>query len=195
MVRLEVIAGPMFSGKTEELIRRFKRATYADMKILVVKPKIDNRYSESRVVCREVKEGAGFIENASLPAIAVPNSWMIIELIRDNSPDLILIDEAQFFDLDLPYVVGLIMDSHVGSKLRIDIFGLDMDAKKKPFGPMGNLMVMANEVFKMTAVCFQCKMPGANLTQKLVSFNSQIDVGDFEKYEARCRACHTLPPE
>lgn len=194
MARLEVITGPMFSGKSEELIRRLKRATYAEQDVLVVKPKIDTRTSKKISSRRKKdKKDAAFEESDSFPAHELSSAEEFVELVSQHKPDVLAIDEAQFFPKWLLELINELLDKNESSNFTIIVSGLDMDAWKKPFGIMPQLMAMADEVQKLTAICFKCKKRVANLTYKHGgSSNQQIEVGDAEKYEARDRACHKL---
>ena len=204
MVRLEVIAGPMFSGKSEELIRRLRRARHGGKEILVIKPKIDKR-TENRIVARQKKvEGLGFEPHDELEAIPIENEEELRDLIIKKRPKVIGIDEVQFFGGWLVGFLELLMKmmaatNHAGEAPRGELLiiaaGLDLDAWRKPFGPMPTLMAMADKVDKETAVCFEChdKYGPAIFTQKKGGPGQQIEVGDAELYEARCRTCHKIP--
>ena len=180
---IEVIAGPMYSGKSEELIRRVRRVKIAKQKVQVFKPEIDNRYSKDDVVshCGEKEE-----------AIAVKNSTQILELI-DEDVEVVAIDEAQFFDEGIVKVVCDIADKHK----RVICAGLDMDFKGEPFGSMPDLMAIAEFVDKIQAVCMKCGRP-ATRTQRLINGQPAkyddpiVLVGAKESYEARCRKCHEV---
>jgi len=194
MAKLEIITGPMFSGKSEELIRRLKRATYAEQNVLVVKPTIDTR-SDKKVLARRKKDKREhkFEEFDSFPAHEVNSAEEFIKLVSTHNPNILAIDEAQFFSEWLLDLINELLDKNEDTDFTIIVSGLDMDAWKKPFGIMPQLMAIADEVAKLTAICFNCKKP-ANLTYKKSGSNSQkIDVGDSEKYGARCRTCHKLP--
>lgn len=194
MARLEVITGPMFSGKSEELIRRLNRATYAEQNVLVIKPKIDTR-NEKKIASRKKrdKKDTEFQESHSFPAQEVSTSKEFVELVSQHKPDVLAIDEAQFFQEWLLELIDEILDKETDTNFKIIVSGLDMDAWKKPFGIMPRLMAMADEVVKLTAVCFKCKKRPANLTHKGGgSSNKQIEVGS-KIYSARCRVCHRLP--
>ncbi|OGN08684.1 MAG: hypothetical protein A3C61_01380 [Candidatus Yanofskybacteria bacterium RIFCSPHIGHO2_02_FULL_39_10] len=196
MARLEVITGPMFSGKSEELIRRLNRATYADQNVLVIKPRIDTR-NESKIASRKKKDkkDTKFEEYSSFPAHEINTSKEFIELVSQHRPDVLAIDEAQFFQEWLLELIDNLLDEKENTGFKIIVSGLDMDAWKKPFGIMPQLMAKANEVTKFTAVCFHCKKSDANLTYKKSGSKEQIEVGNFQKYEARCRKCHELPTD
>jgi thymidine kinase len=171
---IEVICGSMFSGKTEELIRRLKRAEFAQQKILLVKPSIDKRYHDDDVVSHK---GSAF------KAIPVNNSKEIVNLWKGER--LIAIDEAQFFDADIIDVVNDLAKQGV----RIVVAGLDMDFQGKPFGPMAGLLCIAEYVTKVHAICLSC----GNLAQfshRTVEQKTQVLVGETESYQPLCRACY-----
>ena len=171
---IEVIAGSMFSGKTEELIRRLRRARFAKQKAEIFKPAIDNRYSLDEVVSHD--------EN-SIPSTPVENSAAI--LLFSGDVDVIGIDEAQFFDKGLVEVcTGL-----AGQGLRVIVAGLDMDFKGKPFGPMPELMAVADYVTKVHAICVRCGNI-AQFSHRLVSNDKQVLLGEQNAYEPLCRACY-----
>ncbi|KAJ49154.1 thymidine kinase [Clostridium tetanomorphum] len=183
---IEVIAGPMYSGKSEELIRRIRRAKIAKQKVQVFKPEIDNRYSNEDVVshCGD-KEGA----------IPVRSSSEILKLIDDDT-QVVAIDEVQFFDEDIVKVVNFIADMDK----RVICAGLDMDFRGEPFGYMPQLMAVAEFVDKIQAICMICGNP-ATRTQRLINGNPAnyndaiVLVGAKESYEARCRRCHLVPKD
>lgn len=184
--KIEVIVGPMFAGKTEELIRRVKRAKIANQNVLVFKHTIDNRYSNKGEVVSHNGE--------KYQCILVDSSGKITEHMENNiNIDIIAIDEAQFFDKFLPVVVNDLANKGI----RVICSGLDMDFKKEPFLNMAILLALADEVTKLKAVCFSCK-EDANYTQRLVNGKPAkysdpiIVVGGKESYEARCRNCHQL---
>ncbi len=170
---IEVICGSMFSGKTEELIRRLRRAQYAKLRIEIFKPSIDTRYDESAIVSHDAN---------SIPSTPVQNAEAILLLI--NNADVVGIDEAQFFDAALPSVC-----EQLASKgIRVIVAGLDMDYLGKPFGPMPALMAIAEYVTKVQAVCVQCGNPASH-SYRTVENNAQVLLGEKENYEPRCRAC------
>lgn len=181
---LTVFAGPMFSGKSEALLARIKRARYARKIVLVVKPHIDNR-TAGEIASRELNEEGKFKKSSSAPAEIVANPAQLMELVSKTGCDVIAVDEAQFFE---PWFVGLA--HYLVWELGKDIIvsGLDLDAWRKPFGIMPQLLAMADKVHKMNAHCFQCGAE-ARFTQKLAGGQSQIEVGDADKYEARCAEC------
>ena len=183
---LEVITGSMFSGKTDELIRRLRRATIARQKVQVFKPVIDNRYAVEKVTSH-----AGTDYHA-VPIIKSTEIWAQLE------PDttVIAIDEAQFFDPEIVPIVRQLADRG----LRVIVAGLDTDFRGEPFGPMPVLMALAEQVDKLQAICMVCGEPACR-TQRLVNgiparFDDPIViVGASELYEARCRAHHEVPRE
>lgn len=172
---IEVICGSMFSGKTEELIRRLKRAQIARLRVEIFKPKTDVRYDEINVVSHD--------QNA-IPSIPIDTSSALLLLITDNV-DVIGIDEAQFFDDELPHVCTVLANRGI----RVIVAGLDMDFKGVPFGPMPALMAMAESVTKVHAVCVRCGNP-ALYSYRLISNESKVLVGEKESYEPRCRQCY-----
>ncbi|MDU1321415.1 MAG: thymidine kinase [Clostridium botulinum] len=181
---IEVVAGPMYSGKTEELIRRIRRAEIAKQKVQVFKPEIDNRYSKQDVVSH-----AG----DKIQSVPVKSSKEILEKLLDDT-DVIGIDEAQFFDDSLVEIVSKIANNN----RRVVCAGLDMDFKGEPFGPMPKLMAIAEFVDKIQAVCMVCNNP-ATRTQRLINgkpakkSDPVVLIGAQESYEARCRKCHCVP--
>lgn len=193
MAYLKVITGPMFSGKTEELIRILRRSDLAGKKIIVVKPMIDVR-TENEIASRRTSNGHSkdFAKSEVFPALPVASAQELGDVIRKEQPTILAIDEVQFFE---PWLIDFLTDLMRRTRdtdLTVLAAGLDMDAWGKPFGVMPHIMSMADEVQKETAICFKCKAP-AMFTQKLVNSEQQVEVGDFEIYEARCRVCHTLP--
>ena len=170
---VEVITGCMFSGKTEELIRRLNRAQYARQKVLIFKPRIDKRYSQDSVVSHSKQE---------LIAIAIDDANDIIAHALDA--EVIGIDEAQFFGPALVPVVERL--ANAGK--RVVVAGLDQDYLGRPFDPMPHLMAIAEYVTKNLAICVRCGNP-ADRSQRLVRRDATVVVGGTETYEARCRRC------
>lgn len=170
---IEVICGGMFSGKTEELIRRAKRAHIAGQNVVVVKPAIDKRYSDTEVVSHN--------ENA-LPSILVDTADQII-LLTANAR-VVCIDEAQFFDERIVDVVN----SLANDKKRVIIAGLDMDFEGRPFGPMPNLLAIAEFVTKLHAICSESGAL-ASFSQRVVNNQNTVLVGEYDAYEPRARHC------
>jgi thymidine kinase len=172
---LEVICGSMFSGKSEELIRRLTRARIARRRVQVFKPRIDDRYSSVEVVSHG---------GLRLMAVSVSSSSEILALTEDGT-EVVGIDEAQFFDDGLVEVAGRLAD--LGK--RVIVAGLDQDYLARPFGPMPALMSAAEEVTKTRAICVRCGA-SASRTQRLVASDERVVVGAAGIYEARCRRCY-----
>ena len=173
---IEVICGSMFSGKTEELIRRLKRAQIAKLNVEIFKPKTDIRYDENAVVSHD---------HNAVQSTAVENSSAILFLNADTQ--VVGIDEAQFFDDDLPEVCNKLAAKGV----RVIVAGLDMDFSGQPFGPMPALMCIAELVTKVHAVCVCCGSPAMYSFRK-VSSEEKVLLGEKESYEPRCRYCFNL---
>jgi thymidine kinase len=171
---IEVIAGSMFSGKTEELIRRLRRAKFARQKVEIFKPVVDTRFSLEEVVSHD--------EN-SIPSTPVENSANI--LLLAGNVDVVAVDEAQFFDKGLVEVCQKLADMGI----RVIVAGLDMDFKGKPFGPMPDLMAIANYVSKVHAICVRCGSV-AQFSHRLVSNDKQVLLGEKSEYEPLCRICY-----
>lgn len=176
---IEVIAGCMFSGKTEELIRRLRRAKIAKQKVVIFKPNIDTRYSSNSIVSHSEQ---------SLPSILIKDVKEIIELVEDAQ--VIGIDEAQFFSSDLINVCNQLADEGK----RVIVAGLDMDYRGVPFEPMPQLLSIAEYITKPLAICVECGNP-ADRTQRKTTSSERVIVGTADVYEARCRKCHYIPTE
>jgi thymidine kinase len=174
---IEVICGGMFSGKTEELIRRAKRAHIAGQRVVVVKPAIDNRYSDTEVVSHN--------ENA-LPGIQVNTADQIILLT--STAKVVCIDEAQFFDDRIVEVANTLANDGK----RVIVAGLDMDFEGKPFEPMPQLLAIAEFVTKLHAICSESGMI-ANFSQRVVDNKDKVLVGEKDAYEPRARHCFRPP--
>lgn len=193
MARLEVITGPMFSGKSEELIKRLRRESYAGKRILVVKPREDTR-TESRIVARTKNKAGEFEPSQDFPATPIGSREELASLFFKVETDVLGIDEAQFFKPWLADFVRELLEKNFVEKIMVA--GLDMDYRGNPFGPMPQLLAMCDDPRKETAVCFRCKKAPAVMTQKIrKSSGEQVEVGDAGLYEARCRACWMLPPD
>ena len=173
---IEVICGSMFSGKTEELIRRLKRAQFAKQRIEIFKPAIDTRYDKEKVISHDLNE---------INSTPVASSSKILELI--DEVDVIGIDEAQFFDADLPDVCANLAKNGV----RVIVAGLDMDYLGNPFGPIPNLMANAEFVSKVHAICVECGDLAIH-SNRIVSSKDLVHLGEQEEYEALCRSCFIL---
>ncbi|MFT3702262.1 MAG: thymidine kinase [Agriterribacter sp.] len=173
---IEVICGSMFSGKTEELIRRLNRARIANMKVEIFKPSIDKRYGEKEIVSHN--------ENAIL-STPVDNAESI--LLLSNDIEVIGIDEAQFFDENIVSVCNQLAQRG----MRVIVAGLDMDYTCKPFGSMPNLLATADYITKLHAICVKCGNI-ANYSYRKTANNSQVVLGEKDIYEPRCRVCYYL---
>ena len=171
---IEVIAGSMFSGKTEELIRRLKRATIANQKVEIFKPLIDTRYEENAVVSHDAN---------SIRSTPVSSSGNILLLSADV--DVVGIDEAQFFDMGLVDVCNQLANNGI----RVIIAGLDMDYSGKPFGPIPYLMSTAEYITKVHAICQRCGSL-AHHSHRLTTSNKLVLLGEKDSYEPLCRHCY-----
>lgn len=176
---IEVVAGCMFSGKTEELIRRLRRAKIARQSVKIFKPKIDVRYSSSEIVSHSEQ---------SLPSILVETPAEILELA--SGAQVIGIDEAQFFTNDLVDVCNKLANEGK----RVIVAGLDQDFRGIPFEPMPQLLAIAEYITKTLAICVNCGNPADKTQRKIVS-SERVLVGAADSYEARCRKCHYIPEE
>ncbi|MFW5962489.1 MAG: thymidine kinase [bacterium] len=195
---IEVITGPMFSGKSEELIRRMKRAIIAKQRIMVFKPSIDDRYNDSDVVSHD---------GNSLTAVPVSSLKEIWEIVRDNRSEVVAFDEVQFMSTN-----EIVIDKESGMKIngivelcdvlaesgiRVIVAGLDMDFRGEPFKPLPQILAKAEYIDKLSAICSKCGEP-ASRTQRLIngepaSYNDPVVmVGASEVYEPRCREDHEV---
>lgn len=170
---IEVICGSMFSGKTEELIRRLKRAKIAKQKVEIFKPEVDTRYDEAAVVSHDENQ---------IHSTPVPSSANIPLLINDEQ--VIGIDEAQFFDMELISVCNQLADQG----MRVIVAGLDMDFQGKPFGPIPGLMATAEYITKVHAICVKCGNL-ANHSHRITEEKSLVMLGETNSYEPLCRNC------
>jgi thymidine kinase len=182
--QLEVICGCMFSGKTEELIRRLKRASYARQKVQIFKHSFDNRYDELSITTHY---------GLKLPTVPCREAGDIIRGI-ERGVQVVGIDEVQFYgELIVPAIEEILRQD-----IKVIVSGLDMDFRGQPFGAMPRLLTMAEQVDKLSAICSVCGEP-ATRTQRLLDghpapYDSEVvSVGSTEKYEARCRKCHAVP--
>lgn len=171
---IEVVCGSMFSGKTEELIRRLNRARIAKLKVEIFSPKADTRFADNAIITHNAN---------SIPSTPVENASSIFLLGSDV--DVIGIDEAQFFDEELPDICNMLANKGI----RVIVAGLDMDFKGNPFGPMPAIMAIAESVTKLQAVCVCCGNP-ALYSYRLVADESRFLLGEKESYEPRCRVCY-----
>lgn len=174
---IEVITGSMFSGKTEELIRRIHRTEYAKQKCQVFKPLVDNRYDTEHIVSHN---------KARVSSQKVSSAQELYKNVNKDT-EVVAIDEVQFFDDKIVEVCNMLADEGK----RVIVAGLDQDYQGKPFGPMPQLLSIAEYVTKNLAICVKCGNP-ANRTQRLSSEKETVVVGADDKYEARCRNCHEV---
>lgn len=172
---IEVICGSMFSGKTEELIRRLKRVKIANLKVEIFKPAIDTRYDETQVVSHDAN---------AIQSTPIENSQTILLMATDV--DVVGIDEAQFFDAEIANVCETLALKGV----RVIVAGLDMDYLGRPFGQMPNLLAVADYITKLHAICVQCGNI-ANVSYRKTSQEGQVLLGEKDIYEPRCRVCAT----
>ncbi len=173
---IEVVCGSMFSGKTEELIRRLRRAKFANQRVEVFKPKIDTRYHETEVVSHDA---------TSILATPIENSSKLLELTE--GVNVVGIDEAQFFDLELTEVC----EKLALRGIRVIVAGLDMDYRGVPFGPMPNLLAVAEYITKVHAICSHCGNLATHSYRKVVN-SERVMLGEKDTYEPRCRACYEM---
>lgn len=171
---IEVVCGSMFSGKTEELLRRIKRANFARQRVQLFKPRVDNRYDAVKVVSHE---------GANADAMPVGSAEELASCVSSDTA-VVGIDEIQFFDASIVQVV----DKLATAGIRVIVAGLDQDYRGLPFGPMPELMAIAEYVTKLHAICASCGGQ-ASRSQRLVASEGQLFVGGAAAYEARCRMC------
>ncbi len=171
---IEVICGSMFSGKSEELIRRLRRAKIAKQRVVTFKPAIDDRYDEDSIVSHDDRR---------IESIRVKGAAEILDYV-DETTDVVGIDEGQFMGKELPAVCEQLADRGI----RVIVAGLDQDYLGRPFEPIPQLLAVAEYITKTLAVCMKCGRP-ANRTQRIIKSDERVIVGASETYEARCRAC------
>ncbi len=170
---IEVICGSMFSGKTEELIRRLKRVKIANLKVEIFKPAIDTRYDETKIVSHDTN---------AIHSTPVESSQSILLLAQDV--DVVGIDEAQFFDAE----ITMVCEQLATRGIRVIVAGLDMDYLGKPFGQMPNLLSIADYITKLHAICVKCGNI-ANISYRKIAEGGQVLLGEKDIYEPRCRHC------
>ncbi len=181
---IEVITGPMFAGKTEELIRRIRRLQFAKRNIVVFKPAIDNRYGDDEVVSHN---------DSRTQSISIKNASEILAHISHDT-DVVAIDEIQFLDEEAVEICEYLADQGI----RVIVSGLDRNFRGEPFSFMPKLLALAEEVTKLSAICVKCHTP-ATRTQRIINgkpanyHDPIILVGAKDSYEARCRECHDVP--
>jgi thymidine kinase len=171
---IEVITGSMFSGKSEELIRRIRRAQIARQRVQIFKPRVDSRFADDQIVSHS---------DMKLPSEVVGAAGEILERVREGT-EVVGIDEGQFFDASLVGVANALADRG----LRVIVAGLDQDYLGRPFDPMPQLLAVAEYVDKTLAICMRCGAP-ANRSQRTVAGTDRVVVGGAHEYEARCRRC------
>ncbi|VEU59697.1 thymidine kinase [Mesomycoplasma neurolyticum] len=173
---IEVITGPMFSGKSDELLKRIRILKYANIETLVIKHKFDKRFSDEEIISRT---------GAKVKAKSASNIEEIKKLFNPRIHQAIAIDEAQFFQKDLVNFINEKADQGI----RIIVSGLDMDYLRRPFGIMPQILAIAEHITKLQAICLQCKKAASTTFRKTKS-NALKVLGDVDEYEARCRNCH-----
>ena len=171
---IEVIVGSMFSGKSEELIRRLRRAQIARQRVQIFTPTVDTRYTETDIVSHS---------EMRIPSTAAASARALLEQVAADT-EVVGIDEGQFFDLELPMICNMLADQGK----RVIVAGLDQDYLGKPFEPMPQLLAIAEYITKTLAICMVCGNP-ANHTQRLVPSEDRVLLGASGTYEARCRRC------
>jgi thymidine kinase len=199
--RLEVIVGPMFSGKTELLISRLHRVLYARKRLRIVKPARDTR-THGYIAARAVNPDGTTEITDKLSAIMVRHADDFARVTGPDDYDVLAVDEAQFFPLDEPLRDSLgwfgrairdLMRARRDSNLRIIVAGLDMDFAENPFGPIPGLLALADQVDKLTGVCMVCGSDQGYISHRIVPGEAQLVVGDAGEYQVRCRACYEPP--
>jgi thymidine kinase len=201
--RLEVIVGPMFSGKTERLIAKLHRAQYAKKRVRILKPSHDTR-TQGYIASRAVLPDGTTQVTDQLSAVMVHDEDSFWKIVNLNKFDVLAIDEAQFFPLDTPMhdslgwfgrAVRKLLRERRDTDLRIIVAGLDMDFAEEPFGPIPGLLAIADSVEKLTGVCMVCGSDAGYISYRLVSDDKQLVVGDIGEYQVRCRSCYAPPPK
>lgn len=199
---ITVYTGPMFSGKTQALMARLQSKQRAHKNVLVIKPALDDRYDSVDEIVVKQKTAQRFEKHASMAAYPIKSVEQLGTLIQKIDPDVIGVDEAQFFDNGFSLAFdtiahktgGTVGGTPIHRNLEIYVAGLDLDAWARPFGPMPDLLAVADRVEKFTANCFQCGQD-ARLTQKIGGSSGRIEVGADDLYEARCVECWTPPAQ
>jgi len=177
----------MFSGKTQALMARLQSKQRAHKNVLVVKPALDDRYDSVDEIVVKQKTAQRFEKHASMAAYPIKNAAQLMALVGEIKPDVIGVDEAQFFGEEFTGTLA-----EMARDIDVYVAGLDLDAWARPFGPMPHLLAIADRVEKFTANCFQCGQD-ARLTQKIGGSSGRIEVGADDLYEARCVECWTPP--
>jgi thymidine kinase len=199
--RLEVIVGPMFSGKTELLIARLHRVLYAKKRLRIIKPARDTR-TQGFIAARAVNPDGTTEVTDKLSATMVRNEEDFARVVGAGDFDVLAVDEAQFFPLDEPLRDALgwfgralrdLMRERRDSHLRIIVAGLDMDFAENPFGPIPGLLAIADSVEKLTGVCMVCGSDSGYISHRIIPGEQQLVVGDAGEYQVRCRGCYEPP--
>ena len=199
--RLEVIVGPMFSGKTELLIARLHRALYARKRLRIIKPAHDTR-TQGFIASRAVHPDGTTEVTDTLSAVMVRSEKDFQRVVSPADFDVLAVDEAQFFPLDEPMrdtlgwfgrAIRVLLRERRQTGLRIIIAGLDMDFAENPFGPIPGLLAIADQVEKLTGVCMVCGSDDGYISHRIVPGEQQLVVGDAGEYQVRCRACYEPP--
>ncbi|AZZ65790.1 thymidine kinase [Metamycoplasma phocicerebrale] len=175
---IEIITGPMYSGKSEELLRKCRTLFYMGFNTLIIKPEFDNRFSDDEIVSR-----SGLRKKTT----SLSDIKKVYDLLKKEKYDAILIDEAHFFNNDIVEVA----DDLANKGYLVIIAGLDQDYLHKPFGPMPALIAIAEKVTKLQAICVVCKNP-ASMSYRKINSDEQKLLGDYNEYEPRCRKCYNL---
>jgi thymidine kinase len=199
--RLEVIVGPMFSGKTERLIAKLHRAQYAKKRVRIIKPAHDTR-TQGFIASRAVRADGTTEVTDRLSAVMVHDETEFHRIVGLGGYDVLAVDEAQFFPLDTPLrdslgwfgrAIRSLLRERRDSALRIIVAGLDMDFAEEPFGPIPGLLAIADSVEKLTGVCMECGSDAGYISYRLISDDKQLVVGDVGEYQVRCRSCYDPP--
>ena len=199
--RLEVIVGPMFSGKTELLIAKLHRAQYARKRVRIIKPAHDTR-TQGFIASRAVHPDGTVEVTDTLSAVMVRSEQEFTRVVEPFDFDVLAVDEAQFFPLDEPLRDSLgwfgrkirdVLRKRRDTHLRIIVAGLDMDFAEQPFGPIPGLLAIADSVEKLTGVCMVCGSDAGYISQRLIPGEKQLVVGDAGEYQVRCRRCYEPP--
>jgi len=199
--RLEVIVGPMFSGKTELLIAKLHRAQYAKKRIRIIKPAHDTR-TQGFIASRAVHPDGTTEVTDTLSAVMVRSEKDFQRVVSPADFDVLAVDEAQFFPLDEPMrdtlgwfgrAIRNLLRERRATHLRIIVAGLDMDFAENPFGPIPGLLAIADQVEKLTGVCMVCGSDDGYISHRIIPGEQQLVVGDAGEYQVRCRACYDPP--
>lgn len=197
VAQLHVIAGPMFSGKTERLIAYIRRAQYGKKRVKILKPALDTR-AGGVIASRAIGEDGAVRNTEELPAIPIRNEEELLAELAKDDYDVLGIDEVQFFPAGneseplgwLGRGVRNLLRRRKDDSLRVFISGLDLDYAEQPFGAMPGLLALADTVEKLSAVCMVCGASDAHLSKRITKDTAQVAIGDLDEYKAVCRACY-----